>query len=156
MARLVRFLAATAAACITASAQAAEDRWTFDFGQGVAEYAVGSFAPGGNHLALSCAEAGVRPGSASVSVVRAGFTPAKPTDATFVTDRGKVTLRLDAQGRADFASGAAAPKFRTLWRHLASARSLRVAYGPGEPMQFPTSGAAKLLGTSVCPKQLAQ
>ena len=144
-----------AAACIAASAHAAEDRWSFGFGQGVAEYAVGSFLEGSSHLALSC-DSGLNPGSVSVDLARAGFTPAGPTPATFITDKGQVTLSFDAQGWAHYPNLAAASDFQTLWRLLASARTLRVSYGPGEPVTFPVAGAAELLGETVCPKQLAQ
>ena len=136
-------------------AQAAADRWSFDFGQGVGEYAVGSFAEGGSHLALSCAEAGVAPGSRSVSLTRAGFAPTAPTAATFITDKGRATVTLDAQGWARFPDQAA-PEFRNLWRLIGSARTLRVAYGAGAPMTFPVAGAAELLGRTVCPRQLAR
>src|SRR6186713_2307347 len=103
-----------AAACIAASAHAAEDRWSFGFGQGVAEYAVGSFADGSSHLALSCAESGLRPGSVSVDLVRAGFAPRGPTPATFITDKGQVTLMFDARGWADYPRLAAASDFQAL------------------------------------------
>lgn len=156
MAKPVRFLLAAVTVCLPAAGHAAEDRWTFDFAQGVAEYAVGSFSDGASRLALSCAEAGVRPGSASISLARAGFTPTGPTDATFVTDRGKVTLRLDAKGYADFPVVSAASTFRSLWQQLAKARTLRIAYGPGQPMRLPLTDAASVLGTNVCPKQLAR
>lgn len=150
--RLLTIFAATATA---AGASAAENGWSSAFGQGVAEYAVGSFGKGGSHLALSCAEAGSRPGSASVSLVRAGFTPQSPTPATFTTDTGEVTLILAADGTAEFPRAAAAPQFAELWRLLATGRTLRVGYGPGEPMRLPLAGAAELLGSTVCPKQLA-
>jgi hypothetical protein len=156
VAKPVRFLSAAVALCVAASADAAEDRWSLDFGQGVAEYAVGSFAEGGSHLALSCAEAGVQPGSVSVSLVRGGFTPVGPTRARFVTDQGAVTLLLDANGAARFRSLSAATEFRSLWQLLAKARTLRIDYGPGAPMRFPVAGAAELLGGTICPKQVAQ
>ena len=150
--RLLIILAATASA---GRAGAEEKEWSFAFGQGVGEYAVGSFAEGSSHLALSCAEAGLNPGSASVSLARAGFTPRGPTPATFTTDKGTVTLTLGADGTADFPS-AAAPQFAALWRLLANGRALRVSFGPGAPMPLPLTGAATLLGPTVCPKQLAQ
>ena len=153
--RMCRSLSAVAA-CVAASAHAAEDRWTFAFGQGVAQYAVGSFLEGSSHLALYCAEAGLDPGSVSVDLARAGFAPRGPTPATFVTDKGKVTLSFDAQGWAHYPNLATASDFRTLWRLLAGARTLRVSYGPGAPMTFPVAGAAELLEGPVCPKQLAQ
>ena len=147
---------AVAAACVAASAHAAEDRWSFAFGQGVAQYAVGSFADESSHLALSCAESGLEPGSVSVDLARAGFTPRGPTPATFITDKGQVTLSFDAQGWAHYPKLAAASEFQTLWRLLADAKTLRISYGPGAPMTFPVAGAAELLGGTVCPKQLAQ
>jgi hypothetical protein len=145
-----------AAACVAASAHAAEDRWSFGFGQGIAEYAVGSFAEGSSHLALSCAESGLKPGSVSVDLARAGFLPRGPTPATFITDKGQVTMSFDAQGWAAYPNLAAASDFRTLWRLLATAKTLRISYGPGEPMTFPVAGAAQLLGGTVCSEQLAQ
>ena len=152
----IRRLFIAAAACVAASAHAAENRWSFGFGQGVAEYAVGSFAEGSSHLALSCAESGLEPGSVSVDLARAGFAPRGPTPATFITDRGEVTVPLDAQGWAHYSNLAAAKDFQALWRLLASARTLRVSYGPGAPMTFPVAGAAELLEGPVCSKQLAQ
>jgi hypothetical protein len=153
--RICRSFAA-ATACIAASANAAEDRWSFAFGQGIAQYAVGSFTDGSSHLALSCAEAGLEPGSVSVSLSRAGFTPRGPTPATFVTDKGQVTVLFDAQGWARYATLAAASEFQALWRLLATAKTVRITYGPGAPMSFPLEGAAELLGDTACPKQLAQ
>jgi len=146
---------AVAAACVATSAHAGEDRWSFAFGQGVAQYAVGSFLDGSSHLALSCAEAGLEPGSASVDLARAGFAPPGPTPATFITDKGQVTMVFDARGWARYPN-LAASEFQALWRLLATARTLNVAYGPGAPMRFPVAGAAELLGDTVCPKQLAQ
>jgi hypothetical protein len=144
-----------AAVCSTAGpAGAAEDRWSFDFGQGVGEYAIGSFQEGGSHLALSCSEAGDTP-SSSISLARAGFVPAKPTVATFVTDKGRATVKLDAGGWVRF-KNQAAPEFRNLWRLIGAARTLRIAYGPGAPMILPVAGAADLLGSNVCPRQLAR
>ena len=105
---------------------------------------------------MSCAEAGLEPGSASVALARAGFAPRGPTPATFITDKGQVTLSFDAQGWVRYPDLAAANDFQTLWRLLADARTLRVSYGPGAPMTFPVAGAAELLGETVCPKQLAQ
>jgi len=153
--RLLRSLTVVAA-CVAASAHAAEDRWSVGFGQGVAEYAVGSFREGSSHLALSCAESGLEPGSVSVDLVRAGFSPRGPTPATFITDKGQVTLSFDAQGWAHYPKLAAANEFQTLWRLLAEARTLRISYGPGAPMTFPVAGAAELLGGAVCSEQLAQ
>ena len=147
---------AVAAACVTASAHAAEDRWSFAFGQGIAQYAVGSFLEGSSHLALSCAESGLDPGSVSVDLARAGFAPRGPTPATFITDKGQVTLSLDAQGWARYPNLAAASDFQALWHLLATARTLRISYGPGAPMTFPVTGAAELLDEAVCAKQLAQ
>ena len=152
----IRRLFIAAAACVAASAHAAEDRWGFAFGQGVAQYAVGSFLEGSSHLALSCAESGLDPGSVSVDLARAGFAPRGPTPATFITDKGQVTLSFDAQGWAHYPNLAAASDFQTLWRLLASAKALRISYGPGEPMTFPVAGAAELLGGTVCSEQLAQ
>ena len=147
---------AVATACVAASAHAAEDRWSFAFGQGIAQYAVGSFLEGSSHLALSCAWSGLNPGSVSVDLARAGFTPRGPTPATFITDKGQVTLSFDARGWAHYPKLAAASEFQTLWRLLADARTLRISYGPGAPMTFPVAGAAELLAGPVCSEQLAQ
>ena len=105
---------------------------------------------------MSCAESGLEPGSVSVDLVRAGFSPRGPTPATFITDKGQVTLSFDAQGWAHYPKLAAANEFQTLWRLLAEARTLRISYGPGAPMTFPVAGAAELLGGAVCSEQLAQ
>lgn len=151
----LRHVLMAATALAASPARAAEDRWSFHFGQGVGDYAVGSFADNQSHLALSCAEAGVTLGSVSVHLARAGFAAAAPADATFITDRGRATLRLGADGSARFPSLSAAPAFRRLWTLLAAAKSLQVAYGPGAPFRLPVTGAAALLGGSVCPRQLA-
>jgi hypothetical protein len=151
----LRLIFAVLSACWAGAAPAAERSWSFDFGQGIGEYAIGSFIEGGSHLALSCAEAGAAPGSASVSLARAGFVPKAATPATFVTDKGKVALTLDTQGSVNFPSSSA-PEFRRLWHLLASGRTLRIDYGPGAPMSLPLKGAAKLLGKTVCPRQLAR
>lgn len=134
---------------------AAASAWNFNFNQGIAEYAVGDFTPGHSHLALYCAESGMKPGQVSVILSRAGFTPAAPTPATFTTGGGSVTLNLDAKGEISYASVAAAPRFRELWRLLSTGKSLTIAYGPGAPLSFPLTGAGKLLTSKVCPKQLA-
>ena len=152
----IRCLLSLAATCIPTAVSAAQDRWSFDFGQGVGEYAVGSFVDRSSHLALSCAEAGIDPGSVSVDLVRAGFTPTGPTPATFITDKGRVTLRLDAEGWARWPTLAESPEFQALWRLLAQARTLRIEYGPGAPMSLAVAGAAELFEGPVCPKQLAR
>jgi hypothetical protein len=46
---------------------------------------------------------------------------------------------------------AAASEFQALWRLLTDARTLRISYGPGEPMTFPVAGAAELLGDPFAP-----
>lgn len=150
-----RYSLALGAACVAASADAAEREWSFDFGQGTAEYAIGSFAEGGDHLALYCAEGGSKPESVSLQLARGGFAATKPTPATFITDAGEVTVALDAQGWAEYPDLATAADFQRLWRLLATAKTLRIAYGPGDPMQLPVAGAAELLGGTVCPRQLA-
>lgn len=155
MRSMTRLPIACALLLVPFGARAESDRWSFAFGQGVAEYAVGSFETGASHLALSCAEAGIAPGTVSVNLARAGFAPTAPTTATFMTDAGRARLRLDADGSARSPT-LAAPAFARLWRLIATAKSLRVAYGPGEPMTLPAAGAAELLGKTVCPKQLAQ
>ena len=147
---------AIAAACVAGGASAAQDRWTLGFGQGVAEYAVGSFADGASHLSLSCSEAGLEPGSVSIWLVRAGYAPGRPTPATFATDAGEVAVTLDADGWAKYPSLTAAPEFARLWRLLGSAKTLRVSYGPGAAMTFPVAEAGDLFGGAACPKQLAR
>lgn len=147
-------LVAALAVALPLPAVAADSAWHFNFQQGIAEYAVGSFAEGGSNLALYCTEAGVRPGSVSVTLHRAGFTPAAGTAATFTTERGRVTLFVDREGSVAYPSLAVAPRFRALWQLLATSRTLRVSYGPGRPMVFPLRGAGALLGRTVCPRQL--
>ncbi|TRW14243.1 hypothetical protein [Glacieibacterium frigidum] len=151
--RAALLLAAGLAATATAAEAAA---WNFAFNQGIAEYSAGSFAEGGSSVALSCAESGVAPGSVSVSVRRAGFTPAKAEPVTFRVGTREVRMFTDAGGSVSYGSVAVAPRFRALWQMLGTGRgTLTVKYGPGAPMSFPLTGAAKLFGPVPCPKQLS-
>lgn len=142
-----------AVAACAAPASATPGEWSFDFGQGVAEYSVATSQ--GDRLALSCAEAGVAPGSRSISLQRAGYTPRGAQPAIFRTDRGLVRIGLGRDGWASYPDAARAARFDQLWALLAKSRKLTVIYGPGKALVLPLDGAHDLLGDGVCPKQLA-
>ena len=145
-----------AVALLIAGSPASAAAWNFAFNQGVAEYSVGSFAPNGSSVSLSCSEGGVAPGSVGVQVRRAGFTPAAGEPVTFTVGKRQVAMATDAGGFVNYASVAAAPRFRMLWQMIRTgAGAMTVKYGGGAPLSFPLGGAAKLLGPVPCPKQLA-
>ena len=125
------------------------------FNQGIAEYSVGSFASGGSSLALSCDESGAAPDAVEVHIRRANFKPKMHEPVIFTVGKQQLTMYADADGTVAYRSAAVAPRFRALWQMLRTGHSVRIRFGPGEPLSFPLAGAAKLLGPVPCPKQLA-
>jgi len=138
-----------------ASSAADAGGWNFAFNQGIAEYRVGSFTPGGSSLSLSCAEGGVAPGTVEVRVRRAHFKLQSREPVVFSVGKQQVPMFTDADGAVRYSGLEVAPRFKALWRLLRTGSTVHVKFGPGAPLSFPLTGAAKLLGPVPCPKQLA-